>query len=151
VRSLKDVNKYLATTLQMGLSGAEKMRIKERMTAGARAFAKSRPECWVGGPAPFGYTVRRVVEGIRKTAYLEISDAATIPHERLSSQKLVIVYMYKRIAAGASTRQVSDHLNWQGIPAGNRNRKAAKRWTPQSIRSLIREPIYRGRHYYMSR
>ena len=99
------------------------MRIKERTVSGARAFAKSRPECWTGGPAPFGYTVNRVVEGIRKPAYLLVSDAATIPHPRLSSQKLVVIYIYKCIAAGASTREVSDYLNFQKIPAGNRKTK----------------------------
>jgi hypothetical protein len=122
------------------------MRIKERTVSGARAFAKSRPECWTGGPAPFGYTVNCVVEGIRKTAYLLVSDAATIPHPRLSSQKLVVIYIYKCIAAGASTREVSDYLNFQKIPAGKN--KAATRWVPGRIRNIVLELIYKGTHFY---
>jgi hypothetical protein len=49
-----------------------------------------------------------------------------------------------RASAGESTRTVADYLNEIRIPAGNREKDAAKRWTPGRITNLIKNPIYRG-------
>jgi site-specific DNA recombinase len=118
----------------------EKSVIIERTVAGSYTKAAD-PTRWMGGPTPFGF--RKV--GPRR---IQISAEPTTGHARLKSERAVIEYIFKRIAAGASTRQVADYLNLIRIPAGKRARGAAARWIPARIYNLVREPIYRGMHYY---
>jgi site-specific DNA recombinase len=132
----------IMSALEAAKAHAERVRTRKR-AAGGRAVAERDPYHWDGGPSP--YSFNRV--GSRKNATLAISDQPTTGHRRLRSRKAVMVEIYQRLASNASTRTVADFLNDSGIPAGNRQKGAAQRWTPGRIGNLARNPIHMGERY----
>ena len=122
--------------------------IKKRTGEGSWAKAKDAYH-WMGGPAPFGYNVRRDATAVRpsKTAHLVKSTESTTGNTRLKSRVAVVQHMYKMIADGASCRDVSDYLNKLRIPPQQRKQSPATRWTPGRVRNIILNEVYVGMHY----
>jgi DNA invertase Pin-like site-specific DNA recombinase len=137
------------TAVRFGQTGDEKFKIKKRTGEGSWAKAKDAYH-WMGGPAPYGYNVRRDATAVRpsKTAHLVKSTEATTGNTRLKSQVAVMQHMYKMIAEGASCRDVSDLQNQLRVPPQQRKQRPATRWTPGRIRNIIVNELYMGMHYY---
>jgi site-specific DNA recombinase len=146
---LDDPTKILMTSVKFGMASAEKVIIKKRTGEGSWAKAKNS-YFWMGGPAPYGYSVQRDATSARpsKTAHLVKSMQPTTGNTRLKSQVDVIKKMYEMIADGASCRDVCDYLNNLHIPPQQRKQSPATRWMPGRVRNIIVNEIYMGMHYY---
>ena len=118
---VNDPTKILTTAVKFGMASAEKVVIKKRTGEGSWTKAKDAYH-WMGGPAPYGYNVRRDATAARpsKTAHLVKSTESTTGNTRLKSRVAVVQHMYKMIADGASCRDVSDYLNKLRIPPQQR-------------------------------
>ncbi|MCX6632458.1 MAG: recombinase family protein [Candidatus Solibacter sp.] len=137
------------TGMRFGQTGDEKFKIKKRTGEGSRTKAKDAYH-WMGGPAPYGYNVRRDAAAISpsKTAHLVKSTESTTGNARFKSRVAVVQHMYKMIADGASCRDVCDLLNKLRVPPQQRKRSPAKRWMPGRVRNIILNELYMGMHYY---
>ena len=146
---VNDPTKILTTAVKFGMASAEKVVIKKRTGEGSWTKAKDAYH-WMGGPAPYGYNVRRDATAGRpsKTAHLVKSTESTTGNTRLKSRVAVVQHMYKMIADGASCRDVSDYLNKLRVPPQQRKQSPATRWTPGRVRNIILNEVYVGMHYY---
>ena len=115
----------------------ERGAIEERTRDGLhRALRDGRQP----GVVPFGYSVERNGDG---------QDSFVIVPEEAEIVRQII---HNVVAGGASLYAEAKRLNDAGIPSpgrrysGDTSRRSRGRWTPETIRSLVRQSAYAGIH-----
>lgn len=112
--------------LRFMFSRLESKTIKRRMYKGRERSAKDG--CYIGARIPYGYSKvpARGKEG---------PTLAVIPEQAEAVRE-----MFQMYANGKSSYDIADHLNAQGIKPNY-----SDRWTPSSIRCILRNPLYIGK------
>ncbi|HEY8342501.1 MAG TPA: recombinase family protein [Calditerricola sp.] len=133
--------RFVLTTLG-SIAELERATIVERTQQGRRR--RAREGRWQGGPVPYGY--RLDSEG-----RLVIDDE---PFPGLPwSPADVVRLLFAHMAAGGTTVEIAAKMTSLGVPAvvrymdrnGNvRIRHRSTRWLPSRVRTIIRNPCYKG-------
>ena len=137
--------RFLLTVLA-GVADLDRSNILERMWLGAnRAAAKGQ---WVGGIVPYGY-----IRNDEK--FLEINES---PLPNLNMSEADVIRLIYRLCGdeGKTTIDIAAHLNAIHVPtayvahgiAAKRRMHVSGKWLSGRILNMLKEPIYKGVHYY---
>jgi len=140
--------KFLLTILA-GVADLERSNILQRMDMGAMRAAKEGK--WLGGIVPYGYLKN-------DDGFLAVNDAP-IPGFELSEPDVVRMIFDMCANEGATSIQISDHLNALGIPpawvahnlGGKRRNNTRGTWGSSRILRILRSSTYYGIHEYGKR
>jgi site-specific DNA recombinase len=139
-------------TILAAVAALERETTLERLWHGTNRAARSGK--WLGGIVPYGYRVTQ-------DRFLEISEEP-LPGSELSEAG-VIRLIYKLICEhGLTTIRIADYLNALNIPPsytkdnrmitkGKRKVNTSGNWLPGRISNMLRNPTYKGAHYYGKR
>jgi site-specific DNA recombinase len=136
----------LMVMLHSGIAESARFRILKGTGDGLRRTAENGG--YTGGFVPFGYRVEYHHEGKKRTARL-MPDTTPLPGLELSPIEIAR-RMLGMTAERRSCQKISDWLNMLGVPPSKQNLRGANRkgkpgvWRPNSVRVIIRNPIYKG-------
>lgn len=117
----------LMVNLMASFAQFERRQIRERCIAGVRSKAK-RGKGWVTGRPPYGY---RVIDG------------ELVPEPQ---EALVVEFIFARAARGMTNCRIRNRLNREEVPS-----PTGDEWTTQTIRKVLRNPVYSGRYLSLGR
>ena len=140
--------KFLLTILA-GVADLERSNILQRMDMGAMRAAKEGK--WLGGIVPYGY-----IKG--DDGFLQVNNEP-IPGFTLSEPDVVRMIFDMCANQGATSIQISDHLNALGIPpawvahnlGGKRRNNTKGTWGSSRILRILKSSTYYGIHEYGKR
>lgn len=112
----------------MTFAQLERETIVERVTD--NYYFRANNGYWVGGYAPFGYSIKHIVgQDGKKHSVLDIN-----PEQEKIVKRIYDMYNNQHI----SMRKISTQLNLEGIPT----LKGNKRWGITAINAILSRPIY---------
>ncbi len=109
----------------MSFAQLERETIAERIKD--NYYTRLENGTWVGGPAPFGFVIQKIVQNGKKASVLEQNEKSEVVKE--------IFKFYEN--AETSLGDVVDYLNQHQIPCGKR-----KSWDHVAVSRILHNPIY---------
>ena len=144
-----DASGRFLLTILAGVADLERSNILERMWLGSNRAAKDGK--WLGGIVPYGYR-----KGADKFLHPSEEIIASIQMTEADVVRLIYTHVGER---GNTLINCAEYLNSLGVPThynlhkhtGKRIKNVAGIWRPNRVASIIRNPVYKGVHYYGKR
>ncbi len=140
-REIVDLNSDdLLQNIKLLLDGHKSLQevvtLSRRVAGGMLNYAKSGQ--WVGGPAPYGYRIERIIVEGRKRP---------LPLLKIDPPKDDIVReIYSLYATGQSCRSIAKLLTQRGAeaPRFNHRKRGDGVWSYRAVRKILSNPVYKG-------